>query len=126
MAKENRKYSGFLLTELTVALIVLGILLSCLAVSLSGFQRFNHCQLVRQRCIAAAQAELDSIDVTGKQISREDFERLWPQLSVSIEKSDGTGQWEGLQLIKVRTQAESFNRNVEVELSRYVLLEGDN
>ena len=109
-----------MLVELVVSLSVLAIILSCLAISLDGFRRFNHYQLVRQRCTAAAQAELDSIAATGKRISNEDLERLWPKLSVSIQYSDGSGQWEGLKLVKVKTKANSFNRNVEVQLSRYI------
>lgn len=109
------------MTELAMAMFILGILLVCMAISLNGFRKFNHRQLARQRCIAAAQAQLDSITVTGRQISGADFERLWPKLSVSIEKTQGTGQWEGLKLLKVKTKAKSFARDVEVELCRYIL-----
>ena len=123
MTGENRKYGGFLLIELITSLTVLGILLSCLAISLSGFRRFNHLQLVRQQCTAAAQAELDSIAATGRQISNEDFERLWPKVSVSIEYSEARGQWEGLKLVKVKAKGKSFNKNVEVQLSRYIVSE---
>ena len=123
MSDRNKKYRGFLLTELVVSLVVLGIILTCLALSLNGFRKFNHYQLVRQRCISAAQAELDSIAVTGREISEEDFKRLWPRLSISVEKTDGTGQWEGLKLVSVKTKAKSFNNHVEVELSRYISTE---
>jgi type II secretory pathway pseudopilin PulG len=120
MSDRNKKYRGFLLTELVCSLVVLGIILGCLALSLNGFRKFNYYQLVRQRCIAAAQAELDSIAVTGREISEEDFQRLWPRLSVSIEKTDGTGQWEGLKLVSVKAKGKSFNNDVEVELNRYI------
>jgi len=123
---KNNKYRGYLFADLMAALAVLGFLLAGFAISLDGFRRFNHYQLVRQHCIAAAQAELDGIAITGKPISGEDFKQLWPKLSVSIEKSDGAGQWKGLKLVKVRTKAKSFNKNVEVELSRYILVEGGN
>ena len=123
MSDRNKKYRGFLLTEFVCSLVVLGIILSCLALSLNGFRKFNHYQLVRQRCISAAQAELDSIAVTGREISEEDFQRLWPRLSVSIEKTDGTGQWEGLKLVSVKAKGKSFNNDVEVELTRYISTE---
>ncbi|MHC4738783.1 MAG: hypothetical protein ACYS9Y_07750 [Planctomycetota bacterium] len=123
MSDRNKKYKGFLLTEFVCSLVVLGIILTCLALSLNGFRKFNHYQLVRQRCIAAAQAELDSISVTGREISEEDFKRLWPSLSVSVEKTDGTGQWEGLKLVSVKAKARSFNNDIEVELTRYILME---
>jgi len=118
---ESKKYGGFLLTEMTVALIVLGILMAGLALSLDGFAKFNRYNLVRQRCIAAAQAELDSLTVTGKPISDEDFKRLWPRLSVSIQVSDGIGQWEGMKLVKVTTSGASFHKEVRVELARHIL-----
>ena len=121
MSGQNKKYGGYLLPELAISLSLLGILLTLLALSLNGFRRFNHYQLVRQRCISAAQAELDSFAVTGRQISKEDFKRLWPKLSVSIEESVGTGQWKGLKLVRVKTKAESFNKQAEVELCRYIL-----
>ena len=123
MSDRNKKYRGFLLTELVVSMVVFGIILTCLALSLNGFRKFNHYQLVRQRCIAAAQAELDSIAVTGREISEEDFKRLWPSLSVSVEKTAGIGQWEGLELVSVKAKARSFNNDVEVELGRYISTE---
>jgi type II secretory pathway pseudopilin PulG len=116
-----KKYRGFLLTEITVAMIVLGILLVGLALSLNGFAKFNRYQLVRQQCIAAAQAELDSITATGKAIPDEDLKRLWPKLSVSIKNSIGTGQWQGLKLIEVTASGMALSKEVRVQLSRYVL-----
>jgi type II secretory pathway pseudopilin PulG len=53
---KNKKYSGFLLTEVIVAAGVLGVILIALALSMYGFAKFNRYQLVRQQCTAAAQA----------------------------------------------------------------------
>ena len=121
---ETRKNGGFLFTELIVSLSIIGLILACLGTSLIGFGRFNHYQLTRQHCTAAAQAQLDSIAVTGKQIDEKDFNRLWPKVDVSIEVQDSTGQWQGLKLIKVKSKANSFNKVVKVELSRYLPAEG--
>ena len=121
MKCKYKKYRGFLLTEITVAMIVLGILLVGLALSLNGFAKFNRYQLVRQQCIAAVQAELDSMTATGKAIPDEDLKRLWPRLSVSIKNSIGTGQWQGLKLIEVTASGMAFSKEVRVRLSRYVL-----
>lgn len=123
MSDKNEKYRGFLFTEVVVALTILGILLIGLAVSLDAFRRFNHYQLVKQRCISAAQAQLDSIAATGESIRDEDFKRLWPKLSVSIKKSAGTGQWEGMKLVKVTARGNSLDKEVKVKLSRYILRE---
>ena len=120
MTSRNLKPSGFLLTELIVSLTVLAILMTGFALSLHAFAKFNRYQLVRQRCIAAAQAELDSITATGKAIPGEDFKRLWPRLTVSIEQSAGTGQWEGMTFLQVTAAGKSFRNKVRVQLSRYV------
>jgi len=121
MSRENKKCSGYLLTELIVALTILGMLFIVLASSLYGFAKFNRYQLVRQRCISAAQAQLDSIAVTGKPIPDQDFKRLWPRLTVSVHQSPGTGQWEGMKLVSVTARGGSFNKEVEVQLHRYIL-----
>jgi type II secretory pathway pseudopilin PulG len=118
---ENKRHRGFLMTELIVSMTVLGVIITAFAFSLTGFGRFNHHQLIRQRCISAGQATLDSTAITGKPISAQDIERLWPGVTVSIQETDGTGQWQGMKLLQVTTSANSFNRKVEVRLCRYVL-----
>ncbi|HUW20392.1 MAG TPA: hypothetical protein VMW16_13930 [Sedimentisphaerales bacterium] len=120
----SRKYDGFLIIEIAAALAILGTLMIGLALSLDGFARFNGYVLARQRCTAAAAAELDSLSVTGGPIREEDFKRLWPGLSVLIEESAGTGQWEGTRLVKVTTVGRSYRRQVKVELNRYIQAEG--
>jgi len=117
---KNKKYSGFLLTEVIVAAGVLGIILVALALSMYGFAKFNRYQLVRQRCTAAAQAQLESITTTGKPIADEDFKRLWPKLDVNIKRSAGTDQWQGLSLVEVTANGMSYNKEVKVRLARYV------
>jgi uncharacterized protein involved in outer membrane biogenesis len=118
---KNKKYGGFFITEIVVALSILAILLVGLALSLYGFAKFNRYQLIRQQCIAAAQAELDSITTTGKPIPDEDFKRLWPKLGVNIKRSAGIGQWQAMTLVEVTTNGMSYNKTVKVKLARYVL-----
>jgi len=121
---KKEKYSGFVLTELIVGFVILGMLLAGLALSLNGLARLNRYELLRQQCISAASAELDSITVTGEAVSEERFTRLWPKLSVSVEETAGTGQWEGMKLVKVKTSGMSYGRQVNVELARYIAIEG--
>jgi type II secretory pathway pseudopilin PulG len=121
--EKNLKYHGYLLIEIVVAISVLGALIIAFELSLSGFVRFNRVQLVRQQCTAAAQAQLDSIETTGKQIPDEDFRRLWPKLGISIKQSPGTGQWQGLNLVEAEASGMSFSRPVKVRLSRYMAIE---
>jgi type II secretory pathway pseudopilin PulG len=116
------KYNGFLVVELTFAFTIMGLILAGLAVSLYGLGKFNRYQLVRQQCTSAALAQLDSMATTGKPIPDEDFERLWPKLSVSIEKSAGEGQWQGMRLVEVTASGISLReKEVKVRLSRYIL-----
>ena len=120
MTDNKKRYAGFLFAEMAVALTITAMLLAGVAFTMNGIAKFNHYQLVRQRCIAAAQAELDSLTATGKLIKDEDFSRIWPQLSVSIEKSAGQGQWQAAQLVKVTTSGKYLRKQVIIELSRYI------
>jgi len=108
------------LTEIIIALSILGLLLGGLGVSLAGFARFNRYQLTRQQCIAAAQAQIESIAATGQPIPDQDFARLWPGLTVSIQETPGADQWQGLTLVKVAASDKSRRRNVEIQLARYI------
>jgi len=117
----SKKHGGFLLTEMLVVSAILGMLLVGLAVLLDGFARFNRRQLAKQRCTAAAQAQLDCLTVTGRPIPDEDFGRLWPGVGVSIKKFDGAGQWQGMKLVEVTTTGKSYRKKIKVRLSRYIL-----
>lgn len=121
MSYRKRRYSGFLMAELIVALTILAMLLAGMAFSLNGMAKFNRYQLIRQQCIAAAQAELDGLTATGRPISDEDFKRLWPELRISIDKTPGTGQWQGMELVEVTASGRSFRKQVQIKLSRYIL-----
>src|SRR4030042_1628069 len=120
MSRTKIRYGGFLLTEIIVALTIMAMLISGLAFSLNGLAKFNRYQLIRQQCIAAAQAELDSITATGKPIPDEDVRRIWPQISISIDKSAGNNQWQGMELVNVTANGGSYRKEVKIQLSRYV------
>jgi type II secretory pathway pseudopilin PulG len=118
---KNKTHRGFLMTELMVSLVVLGMLLIAFTISLDGFRRLNHYQLVKQHCISAAQATLDSIAVSGTAIDENDLNRLWPNVTIQIDEAEGTGQWNGLKLITVTAKGVSHSKKAEVRLSRYFL-----
>lgn len=120
MLRKKRRYGGFIFAEIAVSLTIMAMLLAGIAFSMNGIAKFNHYQLIRQQCIAAAQAELDSLTATGKPINDDDFSRIWPQLNVSIEKSTGKGQWQVTQLVKVTTTGRYLRKHVFIELSRYI------
>lgn len=121
MLGKNRKNSGFFLAEIIIASAIIGMLLVGLAMSMYGFAKFNRYQLVRQQCIAAAMAQLDSITATGKTIPDEDCKKLWPKLDINVKSSAGTGQWQGLSLVEVTANGMSYSKEVKVKLARYVL-----
>ena len=106
--------------ELAISIGLLGVLLVGLSISLDGYRRFNHYQLTRQQCICAAVAQLDSITATGGEIGAEKFAQLWPDVEVSVGKSQGDGQWRGLTLVEVTTTAQSITKRVEIRQSRYI------
>ena len=119
MSGKNKRYEGFLLTEIVVSMTILGILVAGLALSLHGFAKFNRYQLVRQQCIAAAQAQLESMAATGEPVPDADLGRLWSNLSVSIKRSPGTGQWSAMEFVEVTAVGKSFRKEVKIQLSRY-------
>ncbi len=119
MTKGKVTYRGFVMAELIVSLAVLATLMVTFAISLDGFRRLNHYHLTRQHCVSAAQATLDSIAATGAAIGEGDMKRLWPDVSIKIDESEGTGRWKGLTLVSVTANGASLNKKTEVRLSRY-------
>ena len=73
MSLIKTKGAGFLLVETIIAIVIIGILLTGIALSLNEFRRLNGYQLLKQRCIAAGQAQLDSIAAGGEIISDEEI-----------------------------------------------------
>ena len=118
--KGKKAYGGFLVSELIMAMIAFAVLMGGLALSLQGFAKFNQHQLVRQQCISAAQAELDSLCAVGEPINDEVFERLWPELTVSIQEWEGVGQWKGMRGVRVVASGRSYRKEVKVQMSRYI------
>jgi len=108
------------MTELIVALSLLGLIFAGFALSTHGFGAFNRYQWARQRCVAAAQAQLESLAIRGDPIGDQECERLWPGVSLSVRQEPGTGQWAGLLWIQVTATAPAGPRPAVVELARHV------
>jgi type II secretory pathway pseudopilin PulG len=111
---------GFLLAEMIVGISLLGLIIAGLAVSMNGFSMINDYQWGRQRCTAAAEAQLDSLAATGKPIETQEMRRLWPGVTVALERTAGAGPWEGLELVQVTATAQPGPHRVIVRLARYV------
>ena len=124
MTYKQTRCRGLMMTELIVAMTVLAMIMVAFAISLDGFGRLNHYYFTRQRCVAAAQATLDSIAATGASINEGNLKRLWPDIDIRIEATEGEGQWKGLKLVKVTAIGKSRDKKTEVRLSRY-FTEGD-
>ncbi|UCD50709.1 MAG: hypothetical protein JSW27_24705 [Phycisphaerales bacterium] len=120
MSHVRERHRGFLMAELIVTFTLLGVIVVGLAVSVHGFGLFNRYEWARQRCLAAAQAQLDSMAVRRVSIDGETCARLWPGVTIAVQQQPGTGQWAGLQLIEVTATAQAGPRQTIVELARYV------
>jgi hypothetical protein len=113
----NTRYKGIFLADFLTSIALLGVIITILATSTNAFSKFNHYQWARQRCIAAATAQLDSITATGSPIGEQELQRLWPFVNVTVERSGADGRWNGLELVQVTAVA----REVKVRLVRYIL-----
>jgi hypothetical protein len=123
MTVKPAKNSGWAVTELIVSIGILGMIMGGLYTSMNTCRMFNKYQLLRQRCVAAAQAQLESIAATGEKISDKDNERLWPDVEISVERKDGSGDWQGLRLVTVTARNVRLKKTVSIELSRYLPVE---
>lgn len=108
------------MAETAIAIGLLVMILGGLSAMVRQSGRLNHYYLVKQRCMAAGQAQLDGIAATGREIPEEDFQRLWPGLSVSVHQSPGKGDWVGLRLLKVTVSGQSRGKTVAVTSCRYL------
>ena len=120
VTEKRRNRPGFLTVEVITATAILGIIIVGLTASMSAFSSFNEYQWTRQRCIAAAQAQLDSITATGRPVEPQEMARLWGAVKVSVSREPGAAQWEGLELIRVTAAGQAGPRRVTVHLSRYI------
>ena len=105
--------------EFFTTLAVLSVIFFMLSIALDSSRRLNHYQFEKQRCLAAARSNLDSIDATGQPISNEKNQRLWPKVAITIDQADGTGQFEGLTLVSVTAKTRAIGKYAKITLSRY-------
>lgn len=118
----SRHRRAFLLAELIVALTILAMLMACTAVTLYSVRKFNYHQWTKQRCIAAAEAQVDSVLATGHPLDQDKIASLWPRLQVEMEVQPGQGQWKGLNRVRVTASGPSGGLTVRVTLARYGMI----
>jgi Tfp pilus assembly protein PilX len=116
----RRRAHGYILVELVISLVLLGLIAVTFGSSMRVVARVNHHHLVRQRCLSAAEAQLDSIVATGEEISDADVRALWPGVTVAVSRRAGAGDWAGFTLVEAVATATSLGRPVSETLRRYV------
>lgn len=116
---------GWISTDFLVSMVLLWMILGVLATAMNATGKYNRLQLVRQQCLAAAQSQMSSLIATGETISDEDISRLWEDVTVTVDKGDGKGQWQGLEMLKVTASSVVKRRQVEVELKKYIYIGQD-
>jgi type II secretory pathway pseudopilin PulG len=119
--KQQTRNNGWMIIEMIVSLSVLTILLAGFTMTQAGSRELNSFQMVRQRCIAAAQAQLDSIAARGEGLNSAEVQRLWPNVKTVINETPGQGNWVGLTLVEVTATGKSFSRTVQVKFVRYIV-----
>ena len=120
MNVNHTKRSGWLTTEMVIAIGILATLISMLGVVGNAFKKMNDYRWTRHTVLTAGQAQMDAIVVTGKPIDDETFRRLWPKVQCKVDITQGTDQWFGLQKIQLDLSAKCRERIIETSMVRYI------
>ena len=116
----SKKQSGLLLTETLVGVSILAMVMAGVAVTTADFGQLNDFQMARQRCLAAAQAQLDGLAAGHGELSAADVARLWPGVTTAVTRQPGQGDWAGLTQVTVTAELDSRGRAVRVSLARCI------
>jgi hypothetical protein len=117
MNSKTIRQRGLFMAEMLTGTALLGVIIVGLAVVLNGFAKSNHYQWSRQRCTAAAMAQLDSITATAAPVDPQELQRLWPTVSVTVERAPAGAPWDGLELVHVTATMQQAT----VRLARYIM-----
>ncbi|MBL7214185.1 MAG: type II secretion system protein [Phycisphaerae bacterium] len=116
----RKKQAGSLSIEMIVAVGIMAALFSVLAAVGNSFKKVNDHRWARHTMIAAGQAQMDAIAVTGKPIEKATFKRLWPKVKCTVEISKGENLWQGLRKVELHLSAKSHGKTVKTSLTRYI------
>lgn len=116
----KKRNNGFLIAEFLVTFTILSAILVSFAVLLGYVKEFGEYNIIRQHCIQAANAQLDSITATSKPLTDDKIKSLWDKVATDIKITDGQGQWNGLKLVKVKSTSFLRKKEIIIELARYV------
>jgi hypothetical protein len=117
---KHEKRTGSLSIEMMVAVGVMAVLIGVLAGVGGTLKKINDQRWLRYTMLAAGQAQMDAIAVTGNPIDKETFTRLWPNVTCKVEVTEAGGQWQGLKKVQLNLSAKSRQKTIETSLVRYV------
>jgi len=120
MVAHRTRQKGVFTAELIVGMALLSLAIVGLTVSIQGISMFNRYEWTRQRCTAAAEAQMDSVVAVGRLIDEAELKRLWPDVDVTAERTPGAGPWEGLERLRVTATGKAGRRAVVIGLERYL------
>jgi hypothetical protein len=120
IARTDRYASAYIAMEAFISIVLIATLGASYAVLQRSSAALNRTCLARQRCILAAQAQLDCLAATGRTIEDAEVARLWPGVRTEVRRSPGQGLWHGLVLAAATATAEVDGRSIKVELARYL------
>lgn len=126
MNRKSQNNRGSITVEFAVTLFLIAMLFVLLTETLIAVGRSNRYQWARYTCMAAAGAQLDSFQAVGAAVDPNDFQRLWPHVTVITEIQPGTGDWEGLHRVSVEVNRHLNGRDVHIRQSRYIALPQEN
>ena len=109
-----------MLTELTIAIGLLVGLGICATTFLHRSGQLNGHLHGQMRCLAAAEAQLDSLATRREPLAVGVVERFWPGVAVTVDQEPGRGDWAGLTRLHVEATTTVNGRDVAVQLARYV------
>ena len=106
--------------EVAVAISVLLTIVGVIAAMNDSFGKLNNHLWAQHTCNAAAQAQMDSIAVTGEPIEPAKFALLWPSVTCQIQTADGTGQWQGMTEVRLFLSRTVGKKEIHVAARRYI------
>lgn len=111
---------GWIITEILVGLVVLGILLSVMTQLIIRSRTVSKRFQLKQQCITAIQAQLDSIQFGQGKLAEDEIKANWPKVDLKVKASPAEGKWIGFTLYEVTGRYKAGPNVRSVVLSRYV------
>lgn len=111
---------SFLLLEMIVATVLTAGALALFALALTQFVGYNGVLMARQNAALAGEAVLNEVRA-GVEPDADHLSQRFPQMTFNITRSQGAGQWQGLDLvtIEVRTMPK-YGKEISVRVCGYL------